>query len=204
MRPIVVNILDLLSLVGRDEVGKLLHSFSCPLNAEIESFLWEKAVDFSLQKISGTHLVFNEMKELVAYFALSSKTVGINCACLSMSLQRKLRRYGILNNDTNSIQAPAYLIAQFGKNAAISPANGINGEALMELVFTILKDVQHNIGGGIAFLECEDNAKLLGFYQNQHNNFHVYGERLAEDGTKYIQLLHVFNEKTFANSGTEI
>ena len=110
-----------------------------------------------------------------------------------------MKRYGILNQDTNSIQATAYLIAQFGKNAAVSPANSINGDALMELVFTILKDVQHNIGGGIAFLECEDNAKLLGFYQNQHNNFHVYGERLAEDGARYIQLLHVFNEKTFAN-----
>ncbi len=116
-----------------------------------------------------------------------------------MTLQRKLKRYGIFNPSTNSVQASAYLIAQFGKNAAVTPSNGISGDVLMEFVFSILREVQQNIGGGIAFLECEDHPKLLDFYQNTHNKFHVYGERISDDGTRYIQLMHVFSEKTFAN-----
>ena len=147
MQPIVVNILDLLEIMGRETVEKLLRSFSCPLNAEIETFLLKKSIDFSLQKISITHLVFNERKELVAYFALSSKPVGINCDSLSKSLQRKLKRYGIYNSCTNSVHSSAYLIAQFGKNADVITENGIKGDMLMEQVFSSLKDVQHNFGG---------------------------------------------------------
>ena len=198
MQPIVVNLLDLLTSMDKEKVETLLHSFTCPLNAEIEEFLWEKSIDFSLQKLSITHLVFNEKTDLIAFFALSSKSVSISCDFLSITLQRKVKRYGIYNPTTNKVQASAYLIAQFGKNSSISPSDQISGDALMELVFSVLKEVQHNIGGGIAFLECEDRPKLLGFYQNSHNNFHVYGERIAEDGIRYIQLMHVFNEKTFS------
>ena len=199
MQPIVVNLLDLLASFDKDRVESILHTFKCPLNTEVEEFLWQKAIDFSLKKLSITHLVFNEKRNLIAYFALSAKSVSINCDSLSVSLRRKLKRYGIYNPITNSLQASAYLIAQFGKNTGIFPSDGISGNALMELVFSVLKEVQHNIGGGIAFLECEDRPKLLDFYQNPHNNFHVYGERVAEDGIRYNQLMHVFSEKTFAN-----
>lgn len=74
-----------------------------------------------------------------------------------------------------------------------------SGDALMEMAFSVLVKVQHNIGGGVAFLECEDRPKLLDFYRNAHNNFQLYGERETEDGLKYHQLMHIFNEKTFAN-----
>ena len=199
MQLVVVNLLDMLARFDREEVENFLHSFSCPLNTEVESFLLNKAIDFSLKKISVTHLVFNEKQELVAYFALSPKAVSISCDLISMSLQRKLKRYGVYDASTNSVQTSAYLIAQFGKNADIPHANGITGDKLMEEVFSILKKVQHNIGGGVAFLECEDRPKLLDFYRNAHNNFQLYGERETEDGLKYHQLMHIFNEKTFAN-----
>ena len=62
MQLVVVNLLDMIARFGREEVEVFLHTFSCPLNVEVESFLWNKAIDFSLQKISVTHLVFNEKK----------------------------------------------------------------------------------------------------------------------------------------------
>lgn len=62
MQLVVVNLLDMIARLGREEVEAFLHTFSCPLNVEVESFLWNKAIDFSLQKISVTHLVFNEKK----------------------------------------------------------------------------------------------------------------------------------------------
>ena len=130
MQPIVVNLLDLLASLDRDKVENLLHSFKCPLNDEIEDFLWEKSIEFSLQKLSITHLVFNERREIIAYFALSSKSVSISCDFLSNSLQRKIKKYGIYNPTTNNVQASAYLIAQFGKNAEISSADSISGDAL--------------------------------------------------------------------------
>ena len=63
----------------------------------------------------------------------------------------------------------------------------------MEKTFETLVKVQHQIGGGIVFLECEDKPKLLEFYQNSHNNFRVFDERNSEsDNTTYKQLIRLF------------
>ena len=70
---------------------------------------------------------------------------------------------------------------------------GINGNELMDLTFEILEKVQHDIGGGIVFLECEDKVKLLNFYQSEKNGFMLFNERYsANDNTKYIQLFNFF------------
>lgn len=64
---------------------------------------------------------------------------------------------------------------------------------MMDFCFEILESVQKQVGGGIVFLECEDKKQLLNFYQNENNNFRVYGERFSEtEKTKYIQLLKFF------------
>lgn len=63
----------------------------------------------------------------------------------------------------------------------------------MDFCFEILESVQKQVGGGIAFLECEDKKQLLNFYQNENNRFRIFGERFSEtEGKKYIQLLRFF------------
>ena len=57
----------------------------------------------------------------------------------------------------------------------------------------VLRTVQHEVGGGVVYLECEDKPKLLAFYQNDMNRFRIFDERISEsDDTKYIQLLRLF------------
>ena len=53
----VINLLDLLKEGEQENIQYYLRTFSCPLNAEIEDFIWNKSIDFSKQKISITHLV---------------------------------------------------------------------------------------------------------------------------------------------------
>ena len=48
----VVNITDLLSSVGEDEVRIALADFECSKNPEIENFLRYNAIDFAKRKIS--------------------------------------------------------------------------------------------------------------------------------------------------------
>ena len=45
----------------------------------------------------------------------------------------------------------------------------------MDLAFDVLERVQHQIGGGLVFLECEEHEALLKFYQNEHNRFRIFG-----------------------------
>ena len=62
----------------------------------------------------------------------------------------------------------------------------------MNFVLDELKAVQRRIGGGLIFLECEENAKLLAFYENDNNRYKRYGLRHADDGKDYVQLLRLF------------
>ena len=134
-----------------------------------------------------TYLVFNEDNDLVGYYALTHKSVSIPKLSLSKTSQRKIERFSSLDVDANAYQASAFLIAQLGKNAGIKNAKSIKGYELLQCSFDVLKKVQHLIGGGIVFLECEDKPKLIDFYQQ--NQFRQYNKRIAADGVSYHQLL---------------
>ena len=182
-----INILDFLEDVGKEALEGLLQNFSCPLNWEIEDFLRTKAIDFAVKKISMTYLVFNEDNDLLGYYTLTHKSVTIPKENLSKTTQRRIERFSSLDTDANSYQASAFLLAQLGKNLSIDTGKGIKGNELLKCSLDVLKKVQHLIGGGIIFLECEDKPKLIDFYQQ--NNFRPYNMRTASDGVAYHQLL---------------
>lgn len=63
---------------------------------------------------------------------------------------------------------------------------------MMEAVLTILKHVQREIGGGVVYLECEEESELLNFYQSEKNRFRKFWERLSEkENVNYIQMLRI-------------
>lgn len=63
----------------------------------------------------------------------------------------------------------------------------------MDAAFEVLENVQHQIGGGVVYLECEEKPQLLEFYQSESNRFRIFGERYSKtEQTKYIQLLKTF------------
>lgn len=189
----VVNIIDLLESVGEKEVRSALQEFECERNSEIEIFLKNNAIDFAKRKISVTHLILDNNGQIVAYFTLTHKPSNISSLSLSKSAIKTLSRYAILDRDSNSFNISAFLIAQFGKNSAYNGSRNISGNKLMDFCFEILESVQKQVGGGIAFLECEDKKQLLNFYQNENNRFRIFGERFSEsEGKKYIQLLRFF------------
>lgn len=188
-----VNFLDMINVIGEDSVNLILSDFSCPKNDEIENFIKKNAVDFAKRKMSITHLVMDENGKLAAIFALTHKAVKIKDEVLSSTLRKKIKRYAQLDEDTNSYMVSAFLIAQLGKNCEECEGEPVNGNSLMDSAMDILTAVQHDIGGGVVYLECEDKPRLLSFYQNGNNCFRVFRERYSEvDQTKHIQLLRCF------------
>ena len=188
-----INILDMLEVIGEEGVNLILSDFSCPKNVEIETFIRKNAIDFARRKMSVTHLVINEYGKLAAIFALTHKAVKIQDNILSSALKKKIKRYAQLDEETNSYMVSAFLIAQFGKNYDEGIEDTLSGNSLMDNAMDILALVQREVGGGVVYLECEDNPKLISFYQNDNNCFRVFGERYSErDQTKYIQLLRFF------------
>ena len=188
-----INILDMLGAIGEAELQQCLSNFSCPINPEIEQFVVNNAIEFARKKLSVTYFAVNEQGKIVAVFTLAHKAVEIGSTSLSNSKRKKISRYAILDSESGSYTVSAFLIAQFGKNYAVDEGKAISGNELMDLTFEILEKVQHDIGGGIVFLECEDKAKLLDFYQNDKNGFMPFNERYSvNDQTKYIQLFNFF------------
>lgn len=189
-----VNILDLIDAVGEDTVEGILSAFSCPINLEIDNFVKNKAINFAKQKLSITYLVMdNDTGDLISIFAITHKALEVNSDSLSSNLKRKISRFGQFDETNHSYTVSAFLIAQFSKNYAVTQPEGWNGHRLMDKTFEILEKVQREIGGGVVFLECEENPHLLTFYQDSENKFRTFDERYSDvDSTKYIQLLKFF------------
>lgn len=160
------------------------------LNEDIEIFLKDNAIQFAKETKSITYLVIDEQAvSLLGYFTLTHKIVKIPPSILSNTKKRRIERYAKFDEALNAYPVSAFLIAQFGKNYSLSEEQQISGKDLMNLADRELYEVQHRIGGGLKFLECEPDEKLIGFYQHQQH-FTPFGKRTSEkDGKEYVQLM---------------
>ena len=178
--------------LGEDELLQILSEFSCPKNPEIEDFVRSKAIDFAKRKLSITYLVFNDddglVGDLAGIFTLTHKALEIKDEVLTNTARKTVQRYAKLDTGSGSYLVSAFLLAQFGKNYAAQ--NGMAGNDLMDEALEMLKGVQHLIGGGVVYLDCENHQKLLSFYKNENNRFREFSSRFDEtENIEYIQLM---------------
>lgn len=159
-----IRLKDLLNELGEEFVNQLISEFSCPLNADVEHFLKEKAILFQRMDISRTHLVFSEHKKakvLVGYFALAMKVLPIRKG-VSGNMRKRLT--GSKSNEIHSI--PAILIGQLSKNFAKNYNKLITGQELLWLALRKVVDVNQDVAGRVVFLECVDDPHLISFYRS--------------------------------------
>ena len=199
-----INLQDLLEVKfdnetsGEDKAKEIISTFSCPLNPDIENFIHNKAIDFSKQSIAKTHLVFSSYKGsvvLVGYYALAAnKGFVVSTKNLSKEKRRRFSKFGTYDKDLKQLFISAPLIAQLGKNYTNGYNKLISGADLLKLACDKIEIFQREIGGKIIYLECEDNAKLVQFYED--NGFECIGKREREqneiDLIKEKYLLQMF------------
>lgn len=174
----IYNLSDFIQKRGENAVQTLLSTFQCPLNPSIEHFLHHNAINFSKQGIAITYLVFletNDNSRLVGYFSLASKIIHFDKSQISNRVQRLVNKFGEYNQSTNTYSISAPLIAQFGKNFAYNQNQLVTGSELLELALSQVKYIQSLIGGRAIYLECDNNPKLLNFYQS--NGYTIFGTR---------------------------
>ena len=195
----VWNILDLVEDFGDVSVSALISDFSTDierdgrqttLNPDIEVFLKKNAVQFAKEKKSITYIVGDKDDgSLLGYFTLAHKAIEIPADGLSRSTLRTIEKHSRRNKETNSFTVSAFLIAQFGKNYAVDHGKRISGNELMALCVKELSEIRHRIGGSIEYLDCEADASLIRFYQDQQH-FRLFGERISDnDGKRYLQYM---------------
>ena len=198
----VWNILDLIEDYGDEFVGALISDFSTvierdgqkkPLNPDIEVFLKKNAVQFAKEKKSITYIVGDKDDgSLLGYFTLTHKAIEIPADGLSKSTVRTIEKYSRINPGSNSYTISAFLIAQFGKNYAVGNGMSIRGTELMECTMSVLHDAQEMVGGGLVYLECEEeNSQAYDFYIKC--GFKEFDHRYSQiDKQNYILLMKIF------------
>lgn len=195
----VLNLLDMLRLFGEDSVKSYLSEFSTTvdkdgktrnLNPDIESFLKINSIQFAKERKSITYVVGESQSgALLGFFSLTHKTIDIPALGLSKTTIKRLEKHSKLNKNTNSYLVSAFLIAQFGKNYSIDKEMQISGGELMKLCYDELSEIRYRIGGNVIYLDCEADARLIRFYQEQQK-FTLFGERISEgDGKRYLQYM---------------
>ena len=194
-----MSLSEIVKEIGEDQTKKILSNFSCPLNKDIEYFLKHIALEMSKQGITRTHLVFAPYQgkyALVGYFALTMKSIMVLKSKVSGTCFKRIKKFGNVDSEHKGSTIPAPLIAQLGKNYTNGYNKLISGDELLKLALDKVSQFQYQIGGKIAYLECEDNQKLIDFYSS--NGFIEFNRRIADkdeleymNGKYYIQMLRI-------------
>ncbi len=174
----VTNLQYMIDELGEDRVRPILLNFSCPFNRDVEKFIHEIAIEFSKQSLARTYIVttsYKNKQEIIGYFTLSFKLLHASRDNLNKGWQRRMAKFGTYDSNLKKYSVPAPLIGQLSKNYTDGLNNMISGNELLKMAFEKIVGVQMVVGGRIAFLECQDNPKLIAFYER--NGFIAFGER---------------------------
>ena len=140
----------------------------------------EKAFDFDKRHKSRTYLAVDSEKALIGevviygYFTLTMKTLELGEELSKSTIKR-------IDGFSKDVQATeAILLGQLGKNQKYS--DKIDGQSMLEDALDTVYSIHNLAGGRIVFLECDENPKLVAFYEK--NGF----EHLQKSGN-YIQMI---------------
>lgn len=152
------------------------------------------AIEFTKKNQSVTYLVLsNEDGMLVGYFTIALKPITVNANRMSNTVKRKLQRISKQDEDTGTYTSAAFLIAQLGKNFTNRMNERISGEELLDVAWTVVKEIQYAAGGMVSFLEADRKEKLLEFYRK--NGFREFDVKIVEDSDgnshELVQLLRL-------------
>ena len=187
----ISSIAEVEKRIGECALGEFLETFSCPLNQEVETFLKRKALQSSRLSASQTYLVIDDSTfSLQGYYTLVLKTFTVKGALLSSSNRRLISRFAEKDMDGN-FHAPVYLIAQIGKNFAVTKEAKISGTHLIGMALDEFRMIKSRVGGKLVMVEREsDRPKLLSFYQT--NGFWSWTTRKDVDsGICYDQMFAI-------------
>jgi len=196
---VVSRLLEMIEEFGEDKIKSILSEFSCPLNPDVEHFVRENAIPFSKQGLSQTHIV-TVSKSVVGYYALANKYIAVPAGNISVTLKKRIDKFSYYDAESEVFHIAIPLIAQFGKNFANNCNELISGKDLLDMALDKIAQVQKDIGGRFAYIECEENPKLIDFYLK--NGFVAFNkrkldsdERDALTGRYLIQMIKYVSSK---------
>ena len=174
----MLSLSDLIDSWEQNEIENFVESFSNNgLNHDIEDFLKHKSIYFEKANIARTTLILKN-NQIVGYFSIANKPLVIDKEAwcnLSISMKRKLMPGFNVKNIIPPVSPQAILIGQLGKNYNVAPS--LEGKEILSLAEAQVYKAQRISGGRFAWLECDNEKKLIDFYTS--NGYQVLGQTNA-------------------------
>ena len=158
-----------------EQLLKLLSTFRCSKEPDVEVFLHTKAVDFEKRHLSRTYLWLDEtFSKVAAYFSISLKTLVIDVKNCSLSRSRLKEIFYGFSPTKEEIDRgipkylPVYLIGQLGRHEEVSP-DKLPGDYILDTAKAKIKECFESVGCKLVMVEVldgdsETKQKLVNFY----------------------------------------
>ncbi|KIM11386.1 MAG: hypothetical protein KU37_07110 [Sulfuricurvum sp. PC08-66] len=162
---------------SKTKVKKLLETFICTKNSDLENFLHNQAMTFERNLRSRTYLyVENETKKVVAYF-----TIALNILHTDKISSEVIFLLDGYKNDSKTI--PCFLIGQVGKSDLYEKVK--IGEYILADAVEIINSAQQALGGRFILLDAINQSKVVAFYQQ--NAFFPIEKEEGQESIKMIK-----------------
>lgn len=169
------------TLPSKTKAKKLLETFTCSKNSDLQDFLHDQAMTFERHLRSRTYVYLdNETKEIAAYFTIAVNTLHTDG--ISSKVILLLDGY---KDDIPTI--PCFLIGQVGKSDRY--ADYKIGEHILADAVEIINSAQQALGGRFILLDAINHSKVVTFYQQ--NAFFPIEE---DDGQESIKMIKPYFE----------
>lgn len=147
---------DLLANKSTNQIKKLLKTFVCTKNADVQDFLHNKAITFERNLRSCTYLyVSNADKSVAGYFS-----IGITYT-LTNKLDKAVVKF--LDGYTDeTIAIPCYLIGQLGKSDTCKEKIG---SFLLDDALSIIDKAQESLKGRFVLIDSVNDERVINFYK---------------------------------------
>ena len=149
----VVPLREVMAEYPQECLSRIISSFSCERDKDVESFLKDKAVMYEKKHLSRTYLIFadNESRDLEAYFAVAVSSMDVSGLECSKELRKKM--------NINDGFAQSYLIGQIGKRDG--GPSGLGRSALLCAIDTI---IGANLKAGCRVVRLDCKPSLIKYY----------------------------------------
>ena len=137
------------------------------MNPDVERFLKHQAIEFTKKHQAVTFLLLSpEDAELLGYFSITIKPLGVKAIPFSNTVKRKLSRFSEMDKNEQAYHIAAYLIAQLGKNFNEKARGRMTGQELLETAIRQIQILQYQAGGMVVFVEADKKEKLHQMIKN--------------------------------------
>lgn len=173
------------TLPSKTKAKKLLETFICSKNSDLQDFLHDQAMTFESHLRSRTYIYLdNETREIAAYFTVAVNTLHTDGISSEVIL--------LLDGYKDDIQTiPCFLIGQVGKSDKYETFK-IGNYILADAVEKI-DEAQRLLGGRFILLDAINDPKLIEFYQQ--NTFIPIEENAIAESIQMIKPYFEIEEK---------